>query len=229
MNFVIIGLGNFGASLAKKLSSMGHEVIGVDRDLSKVEFYKDRISQTICLDASDVHAIRSLPLADADMVVVAIGHDFGSSVMIGALLRKMNVKNIIGRETSSVHITVMNALGIENTINPEYESAFMFAEKLVMEGVRDIYPLSREVKIAEIPVSDALVGNPLDCKKMGEKNNIEILAVKRPTPTKVQGPNDDICKIIFSNQIPDNFLLQYSDTLIVMGNKDDILDFMEEN
>ena len=95
MNFVIIGLGNFGASLAKKLSSMGHEVIGVDRDMSKVEFYKDRISQTICLDASDIHAIRSLPLTDADMVIVAIGHDFGSSVMITALLRKMNVKNII--------------------------------------------------------------------------------------------------------------------------------------
>lgn len=228
MNFVIIGLGNFGASLAKKLSSMGHEVIGVDRDLSKVEFYKDRISQTICLDASDIHAIRSLPIADADMVVIAIGHDFGSSVMISALLRKMNVQHIIGRETSSIHITVMNALGVENTINPEYESAVMFAEKLVMEGVKDIYPLSREIKIAEIPLFESLVGQPLDCKRIEEKNNIEILAVKRPTPTKGQGPNDDICKIISARRLPDNFLLQYSDLLVVMGNKDDIQDFMKE-
>jgi len=227
MNFVIIGLGNFGASLAKKLSSMGHEVIGVDRDMAKVEFYKDRISQTICLDASDIHAIRSLPLADADMVVVAIGHDFGSSVMINALLRKMNVKNIYGRETSSIHITVMNALGIEKTINPEFNSALMFAEKLVIQGVKDIYPLSREVKIAEIPLSPSMAGQPLDADKLAEKNNLEIIAVKRAT-VKAPGGNEDTCKIFFPRQLTDKFTLQASDILVVMGNKDDIMDFIKE-
>ena len=227
MNFVIIGLGNFGASLAKKLSSMGHEVIGVDRDMSKVEFYKDRISQTLCLDASDIHAVRSLPLADADMVVVAIGHDFGSSVMINALLRKMKVKNIIGRETSSIHITVMKALGIENTINPEFDSASMIAEKLVMQGVKTIYPLSREIKIAEIPLSPSFVGQPPDYQKLSGKNNIEIIAVKRSSGQST-GENGDTCKIYFPRHLPDKFLLQSSDTLIVMGNKDDILDFIKE-
>ncbi|MBN1416424.1 MAG: TrkA family potassium uptake protein [Bacteroidales bacterium] len=225
MNFVVIGLGNFGASLAKKLSSMGHEVIGVDRDLSKVEFYKDRISQTMCLDASDIHAIRSLPLTDADMVVVAIGHDFGSSVMITALLRKMNVANIISRETSSIHITVMNALGVDTTINPEFDSALLFAEKLVMRGVKEIYPLSREIKIAEVPLFPSMVDQQLDCQKLTGKNNLEIIAIKRYLGESANG-NDETCRIYFPRQLPDNFKLKPSDTLIVMGNKDDILDFM---
>ena len=226
MNFVIIGLGNFGASLAKKLSSMGHEVIGVDRDMAKVEFYKDRISQTICLDASDIHAIRALPLTDADMVIVAIGHDFGSSVMINALLRKMNVKNIYGRETSSIHITVMNALGIEKTINPEFNSALMFAEKLVIQGVKDIYPLSREIKIAEIPLPPALVGQPLEANKLAEKDHLEIIAVKRASGQTPVG-SEDTCRILIPRQLTDKFTLQASDILVVMGNKDDILDFIK--
>jgi len=226
MNFVIIGLGNFGASLAKMLSSMGHEVIGVDRDISKVEFYKDRISQTICLDASDIHAIRALPLTDADMVIVAIGHDFGSSVMINALLRKMNVKNIYGRETSSIHITVMNALGIEKTINPEFNSALMFAEKLVIQGVKDIYPLSREIKIAEIPLSPDLVGQPLDANRLAEKNHLEIIALKRASGQTPAG-SEDACRIFLPRQLTDKFILHASDILVVMGNKDDILDFMK--
>ncbi|MBN2275529.1 MAG: TrkA family potassium uptake protein [Bacteroidales bacterium] len=226
MNFVIIGLGNFGASLAKTLSSMGHEVIGVDRDMSKVEFYKDRISQTICLDASDIHAIRSLPLNDADMVVVAIGHDFGSSVMIAALLRKMKAKNIIARETSSIHITVMNSLGIETTINPEFESALIYAEKLSMDGVKDIYPLSREIKIAEIPVFPFLEGQLPDFKKLTEKNNVEIIAIKRYT-SQSQAGNGESAKVLFPGKLPEKFILQSSDTLVVMGNKDDVTDFMK--
>jgi trk system potassium uptake protein TrkA len=226
MNFVIIGLGNFGASLAKKLSTMGHEVIGVDRDLAKVEFYKDRISQTICLDASDYHAIRSLPLTDVDMVVVAIGHDFGSSVMITALLRKMNVKNIIARETSSIHITVMNALGVDNTINPEFDSALMFAEKLVMQGVNDIYPLSREIKIAEVPVPDDLADRKLESPKLPDKDDLEIIAIKRPSIT-LQNGNEETCKIFYPRQLPEKFVLQATDVLIIMGNKRDILDFIK--
>ena len=39
MNFVIIGLGNFGASLAKKLTALGHDVIGVDKDMDKVGIF----------------------------------------------------------------------------------------------------------------------------------------------------------------------------------------------
>lgn len=49
MNIVTIGLGNFGASLAKTLTSMGHEVLGVDNDLSKVEYRKEMHLKIIAL------------------------------------------------------------------------------------------------------------------------------------------------------------------------------------
>jgi trk system potassium uptake protein TrkA len=227
MNFVIIGLGNFGASLAKKLSSMGHEVIGVDKDLPKVEFYKDRIAHVICLDATDIHAIRSLPLSDADMVVVAIGDDFGASVMITALLKKMNVPNIISRESSSIHITVINALGIANTVNPEFDSAQVFAEKLVMQGVKGIFPLSREMKIAEIRLPSSLVGHHMNLKKVKENNNLEIIALKRYSEQS-SGGNGDSCEVLTSGKLNDKIMFESTDTLIVLGNKDDILDFVHD-
>ena len=44
MKHIIIGLGNFGGSLALKLTGQGHDVIGVDRNMQKVDFYKDRIT-----------------------------------------------------------------------------------------------------------------------------------------------------------------------------------------
>lgn len=104
MNIVTIGLGNFGASLAKMLTAAGHDVIGVDKNNDKVEFYKDKIANTICLDATDPHTLRLLPLREADAFIICIGDDFGVSVMIAALLKKFGVKNIMCRESSSIHL-----------------------------------------------------------------------------------------------------------------------------
>jgi len=42
MKFIIIGLGNFGSSLATKLTQMGHEVIAVDKQMEKIETIKDK-------------------------------------------------------------------------------------------------------------------------------------------------------------------------------------------
>lgn len=50
MKCIIIGLGNFGMALAQRLTAMGYEVIGVDKDIEKVNLYKDSIKNTICLD-----------------------------------------------------------------------------------------------------------------------------------------------------------------------------------
>ena len=43
MNYLIIGLGNFGVALATRLTAMGHDVTGVDADMRVVEEYKAQI------------------------------------------------------------------------------------------------------------------------------------------------------------------------------------------
>ena len=88
MKYIVIGLGNFGVSLAKQLAQNGHEVIGVDNSDLKVEEYKDAMTTTICLNSVEETALRSLPLNEVDAVVVAIGEDLAASVQTIALLKK---------------------------------------------------------------------------------------------------------------------------------------------
>jgi len=208
---------------------MGHEVIGVDRDLAKVEFFKDRVSNTICMDATDVHAIRALPLTDADMVVVAIGDDFGTSVKITALLKKLKVNRIVSRETSSLHITVMEALGIHETVNPEFDSAQVFAEKIVMQGVKGIYPLSRDIKIAEIPVPASLIGKPESVFKINHEYKVEVIAVKRNTSASSSSrSNGDVCEVLTGRKLNETFRPEATDILVVLGNSEDIQDLIKQ-
>jgi trk system potassium uptake protein TrkA len=92
MKYIIIGLGNFGTTLCTSLTAMGHEVIGVDKDMQKVNQVKDRVTHGICLDSSDMHAITTLPLKDADIVIVCIGEDIGASILTTAILKQHKVK-----------------------------------------------------------------------------------------------------------------------------------------
>jgi trk system potassium uptake protein len=225
MNFIVIGLGNFGASLAKKLTALGHDVIGVDKDLAKVEFFKDTVKNTISMDITDIHALKTLPLQDCDMVVVCIGHDFGSSVMTTALLKKLGVQRIYGRESSLVHKTVLNAIGVSNTINPEYDTAVVFAEKLIMEGVWSIYSISDDIKIAEVSIPEEYIGESLSQIDLNESPRVKILALKCPDK-KLSTPALEKWIAIDAKNFETDVIIENDMRFVIQGRKKDINDFI---
>lgn len=179
MNIVAIGLGNFGASLAKILTSLGHDVLGVDNDLNKVEYFKDSVANTICLDATDPHALRLLPIKEADVFVVCIGDDFGISVQIAALLKKFGAPRVICRESSSIHLTVLNAIGIKETINPEYESAKIMAQKLPLSGIQNLFSITDSFKIIDLFMPASLIGKKYSVANFRKETHLKIIALKR--------------------------------------------------
>ena len=86
MRYLIIGLGIYGSNLAKDLTAMGHEVIGADRSATIVDSIKEYISTAYIVDSTDEAALGGLPLNGVDLVIVAIGENFGASIKTVALL-----------------------------------------------------------------------------------------------------------------------------------------------
>ncbi len=226
MNFIVIGLGNFGASLAKKLTALGHDVIGVDKDMEKVDFFKDTIKNTVSMDITDIHALKTLPLKDCDMVVVSIGHDFASSVKTTALLKKLGVHRIYGRESSLIHKTVLNAIGVSSTINPEYDTASVFAEKLIMTGVWSIYNISDDIKIAEVSVPEEFVGKNLSQIDRGEFQDVDVIALKQPDK-KLSTPSLEKWMAIEMNDLKKDIVLENDMHFVIKGKKKGIMDFLK--
>lgn len=220
MNIVAIGMGNFGASLSKTLTAMGHDVLGVDKNPEKVEFFKDKISNMICLDASDPHALRLLPIKEADVFVVCIGDDFGVSVMISALLKRMGVKKVICRESSSIHLTVLNSIGIANTINPEYESARILAQTLTLPGIHHLFNISDTLKIVDLNVPESLIEHKFQPVNFREKTHLKVIALRRNQQILYSSsqplPDQEISDIVY----------QPDDILVLAGEIRDIRKFL---
>lgn len=184
MKYIVIGLGNFGASLAQKLTEQGNEVIGIDIDMTKVEANKEKISHTIAMDATDEFTVAGLPLKDTDIVLVAIGEDQGANIMTTALLKNLEVKRLISRAINPLHEKVLQALGVDEIVHPEEETAERWAKKLCFNNVVDSFVLNDDYSIIEAKVPNDYIGKTVLEAGFRSKFNLLVLTIIKKVEVK---------------------------------------------
>ena len=226
MKYIVVGLGNFGASVAQKLTALGNEVIAIDTSQSKVEFYKERISHTICLDATDEYTVQGLPLKDTDVVMIAIGEDERANIMSTALFKNLNVNRIISRAINPLHEYVLQALGIEEIVHPEEESAERWAKKLSLKEVVDSFELSDQFSIIEAKVPDEYVGKSLEEVGFRKTYNIILLTTIKKREVKSLLGKTKTESTVQGVATPD-LVLEENDILVLYGANTDLQKFLK--
>ena len=228
MKYIVIGLGNFGLSLAEKLTKLGNEVIGIDNSMAKVESVKEKISHAICLDATDEYIMNGLPFKDTDIVIIAIGEDTGANIMATAMVKKLHPNRIISRAITPIHETILEAMDVETIIHPEDESAERWAKKLSLKGMVDSFELSINYSIAEISIPDKLIGKTIE--QVGFRNNYNLVCV---TIIKKIAEKNIFGKVKRVNQIQGvvttDTILESADILVIYGENNDIKEFIKQN
>lgn len=225
MKYIIIGLGNFGSSLAEKLTSMGNEVIAVDANINKVEKMKDKVTHAICLNAVDPNALSTLPLANTDVAIVCIGEDEGANIMTTATLKNLNVKRLISRSMNALHENVLQAIGVSEIVRPEEETAERWAKKLNFKNVVDSFELTQNYSIVEVVVPDSLVGKTIEEISLRENYNVLILTIIRhQEKNSLIGKTQMVPKVL-GIPAPDT-TLEENDYLVIYGENNDIKKFV---
>lgn len=228
MKFVVIGLGHFGAALAERLVTMGHEVIGVDKSMNRVEACKDKLTNVICLDSSDPIAASHLPLKNTDMAIVCGGADEGESLLITAMLKKRGVQKITVRSITSLQESVLEAMGISEIIRPERESAERWAMKLSVKNYINLFEVSSGHFIVEVIVPAKLVGKTIAESELNKKYNIIVLTKLKQISVK----NEIGAKTFTLNAgsvVNAKTVLEEGDIIVVYGNKNDIKAMIDKN
>ncbi len=228
MKYLIVGLGNFGASLAEKLTNQGNEVIGIDSSMVKVDGLKEKISHTICMNATDEFTVMGLPLKDTDVVIVAIGEDQGANIMATALFKNLQVKRLISRAINPLHEMVLKALGVDEIVHPEEETAERWAKKLCLKGVIDSFELNEDFSLVEANVPDNLAGKQIGEIGFRKKYNILILTtIKKTEQISKLGRSVMIEKV--QGVASSDLILEKDDILVLYGANRDIQSFLKNN
>lgn len=225
MKYIILGLGNFGASLAEKLTASGNEVIGIDIKMNRVDALKEKITHTICLDATDESTVTGLPLKDTDIVIVAVGENQGVNVMITALFKNLGVKRLISRAVNSLHENVLNAIGVDEIVHPEQESAERWAKKLCMRGVVDSFELNDYFSIVEVKLPHRYENKTIEDVRFRERYNLLVLTTLKNAHVATNIGNKKTIIDVQSVATP-KLLLEKGDILVLYGSNKDIKKFI---
>jgi trk system potassium uptake protein TrkA len=177
--FGVIGLGRFGSAMAMTLTELGHDVIGVDGDESRVQQLADVITHALQLDATDEKALRAAGIQDVDVAVVSIGENIESSLLVVMQLIELGIETIVAKAVTPLHGRILEKLGVSRVIFPEREMAIRIAHSLVMSNVIDYIELSRDFSIVEIPAPDAFVGRTLKQLELRPRLGLTLIAIKR--------------------------------------------------
>lgn len=221
MKYIVIGLGSFGASLAVKLTEMGHEVMGVDKNMDKVDALKESVTHTICLDCTDPQAVTHLPLKDTNIVIVSIGENEGANIMATAVIKQMGVQRLISRALSPLHETVLQAMGVDEIVHPEEETAERWAKKLNLEGLLDSFELGNDYSIIEVKVPQKYVGMTVGDVGFRRNYNLVLLTTINFTEEKsVIGAHKKVTNVCGVASL--TTVLQEDDVIVVYGNKKDL-------
>lgn len=115
--FVVIGLGSFGISLAKTLYEMGNDVLVIDEEL--VQAMNGLVTHAVRADATDENVLKSLGVKNFDVAIVAIGKNMESSIMVTMLVKELGVKYVIAKAHNELHARVLYKVGADRVVMPE--------------------------------------------------------------------------------------------------------------
>ncbi len=180
MRYLIIGLGIYGTNLATDLTEMGHEVIGADIHPSNVEAVKDYISTAYVIDSTDETALGVLPLKNVDLVIVAIGENFGASVKTVALLKKLGVKHMYARAIDKLHESILEGFHVDRILTPEQRAARDIAHELELGTEVDVLKIDDHAMVMKFRVPDYFVGISYADINIEKNYNLKLVAVTRP-------------------------------------------------
>jgi trk system potassium uptake protein TrkA len=196
--FAVIGLGHFGAHVARTLFDLGKEVIAIDADEEAVQDIAEFASQAVVADATDRVTLESLGIGEVDAAIVSLGERMDVITLAALHVKELGVPFIAVKALSEEHGRILQALGIHEVIHPEKDRAIRLANRLARVDVVDFLPLLSGYSLIEVKAPPEFVGKTLRELALRNTLKVQIVAIQtrekgKPT-VKIVPRADDVIR-----------------------------------
>ncbi len=202
-SYLVIGLGRFGSEVARKLCSLGCDVLAMDTSDALVQQITQDVTHAVVGNAQDKEVLKCLGARNFDCAVVAIGGDLAASVLATMNLKELGVPKIVCKAHDETHRQVLLKLGADQVVIPEQENAIRLARSLSANNVLDYIELSEDYGIIEVPAPKSWIHKSLKELNVRAELGVNILAVKQNGEINV-GPGANYC-------------IEIGDIMVVLG------------
>jgi trk system potassium uptake protein TrkA len=213
--FIIIGIGKFGESIATNLYKMGHDVLAVDIDEERVQYIANKVTHAVQADATEEGTLEALGVKHFDGAVVTIGESVQASILITMLCKELGIRHVLAKAQNELHAKVLYKIGADRVVFPERDMGLRVAHSLVSTSFLDYIELTPDYSIVELKAAKDWQGKSLKDLNIRAKYGINIMAIKQDDKVVVSPAADDV--------------IQRDDVLVVIGKAEDIYRFQENS
>lgn len=213
--FVVLGLGRFGLSVAKTLSENGYVVLAAGNDPDAVQAASEFVTHAVCIDVMDDLSLRALGIGNFDVAIIAIGNHLDASVLATLQAKEMGIPYVVAKAQNEAHKKILEKIGADKVIFPEREMGARIANTLMYGNFLEFMELSNEFGIAEFEPLKVWIGKTLAQSEIRAKYNLNVVAIRAHGKTEASPRADRV--------------IHDKDVLIVLGENRYIQRFIEKN
>lgn len=192
--FIVLGLGRFGGSVAESLSAGGCEVLAIDKDIDKVNQVADNVTRAIKADVTDIDFLRELGINNFDGVIIGIGGDLESSVLATIFAKEQGSPYILVKAKNDLHARILKKVGADVVVFPEKETGIRIANNLMMGNFFNAIELSNTCSIMEITALKEWIGHSLKQLNFRARYKVNVIAINRNGITEINWDADKVLK-----------------------------------
>ncbi len=189
---LVIGVGQFGSHIAKRLEELRCEVMAVDINEACANEILPYVTNVRIGDSTNEDFLRSLGVSNYDACIVALGSLFQSSLETTSLLKELGAKKVISRATNDVQMKFLLRNGADEVVYPEMQMALRIATKCASDSILDFIHLDNNYSIYEIMVPKEWYGKTLSQIDIRKKYKVNILTIKRGREVFIPAPDTEI-------------------------------------
>lgn len=175
----VLGLGNYGKSLAEKLYDMGADVLVVDKDEDLIKEFSSKCSAAICADLCNEEAVAALGLKNMDVVITSVAKNLTASIIAVAVAKEQGVPLIIAKSSSNRMSSILLRVGANKVIDPEEEGGVRSARILMSSSFKDFFEIDDNMYVVEMAPKKDWIGKSLLELGLRKTLNINVIAIKK--------------------------------------------------
>ncbi len=178
-SILLIGINTFGSMIAKQLHALGHQVLAVDRDESRINAVLPIVTEAQIGDSTNELFLRSLGVSSFDVCIVTIGSDFQSSLETTSLLKELGGRLVVSRADREVQAKFLLRNGADEILMPEKQIAQWAAIRYASDNILDYISLDDGHAIYEVSVPKEWIGKTIGQIDIRKRYGINILVLKQ--------------------------------------------------
>lgn len=175
-SFCVIGLGQFGQTVASTLAEAGKQVMIIDSDADKVTALADVVTNAVIGDPTNESVLRASGISDYECAIVCMASNINDNILLTILLKDLGIGRIVVRAINEGHKKVIQRLGADMIVFPEQDMGERLANMLSMNNVTEFIDFSG-YQLVQIRVPEAWVEKTLLDLDVRKKYGVNIIAV----------------------------------------------------